>query len=357
MPMSKTNEILNKVYTAYLPEVEDIIFLLSLKSEEEIVELFNFADKVRKENLGDGILLRGIVEFSNYCRNTCFYCGLNKNNSRIKRYRLSKQEVLDSVDQIAKSGIKTVVLQSGEEEDLHPIWLSEIIAEIKSKLGIAVTLSVGERSYADYQLWKEAGADRYLLKIETTDPKLYALLHPGMNFENRVRCLKDLKQLGYQTGSGNIIGLKGQTLETIANDILFFKKEELDMIGIGPFIAHPGTELALEKRGDATLTLITIAVTRIVTKYPNIPATTALGSLGKDYRIEGLKTGANVLMPNFTPQPYRKYYEIYPGKRCVEEPVGACGFCMEGIAESIGRYIDYSVGDILKPKELVGLFK
>lgn len=354
MRMFRPNEILDKVYSAYLPEREDIEYLLSLTAEAEINALFDFADKVRKEYLGDGILLRGIVEFSNHCRNTCFYCGLNKNNTRIKRYRLSKQEVLDSVDYIVKSGIKTVVLQSGEEDDLNPNWLSEIIAEIKSKFGIAVTLSVGERSYTDYKLWKEAGADRYLLKIETSDPKLYASLHPGMSFENRVRCIKDLKQLGYQTGSGNIIGLKGQTIETIANDILFFKKEELDMIGIGPFISHPGTELALEKRGDALLTLKTIAVTRIVTKYPNIPATTALGSLGKDYRIEGLKAGANVLMPNFTPQPYRQYYEIYPGKRCVEEPVGACGFCMEGIADSIGRYIDYSVGDTLKVTESAG---
>jgi len=354
MRMSKTNEILNNVYSAYLPEREDIEYLLALTAEAEIKSLFDFADKVRKEYLGDGILLRGIVEFSNYCRNTCFYCGLNKNNTRIKRYRLSKQEVLDSIEQIAKSGIKTVVLQSGEEDDLNPNWLSEIIAEIKSKFGIAVTLSVGERSYADYQLWKDAGADRYLLKIETSDRKLYVSLHHGMKFENRVRCIKDLKQLGYQTGSGNIIGLKGQTLETIANDILFFKKEELDMIGIGPFIAHPGTELAFEKQGDAVLTLKTIAVTRIVTKYPNIPATTALGSLGYDYRIEGLIAGANVLMPNFTPQPYRQYYEIYPGKRCVEEPVGACGFCMEGIADSIGRYIDYSVGDTLKVAESAG---
>lgn len=350
--MSKPNEILDKVYSAYLPELEDIIYLLSLTAPDAVNTLFRFADKVRHEVLGDGILLRGIVEFSNYCRNTCFYCGLNKNNRRIKRYRLSKQEVLDSIEYIAKSSIKTVVLQSGEEDNLNPSWLSEIIAEIKSRFGIAVTLSVGERSYADYKLWKEAGADRYLLKIETTDEKLYDLLHPGMNFENRVRCIHELKQLGYQTGSGNIIGLKGQTLETIANDILFFKQEELDMIGIGPFIAHPGTELALEKRGDVLLTLKTIAVTRIVTKYPNIPATTALGSLGKDYRIEGLQSGANVLMPNFTPQPYRKYYEIYPGKRCVEEPVGACGFCMEGIAASIGRYIDYSIGDTLKTKQL-----
>ncbi|MCX7919659.1 MAG: [FeFe] hydrogenase H-cluster radical SAM maturase HydE [bacterium] len=345
--MSKIDEILSIVYSKYFPEQEDIISLLSLKAESELEALFNFADKVRKEYVGDGILIRGIIEFSNYCRNACCYCGLNRKNSRIKRYRLSKHEILNSVEQVVRAGIKTVVLQSGEDNDLNPDWLSEIIAEIKAKFTIAVTLSVGERSYAEYRLWREAGADRYLLKIETSDPELYQTLHPGMSFENRFRCIKQLKQLGYQTGSGNIIGLKGQTLETIANDILFFKQEGLDMIGIGPFISHPGTELANEINGDALLTLKTIAITRIVTKYPNIPATTALGSLGHDYRIEGLKSGANVLMLNFTPFPYRKYYEIYPGKRCVEGPVGASGFWMESLANSIGRYIDYSIGDTI----------
>jgi biotin synthase len=213
---------------------------------------------------------------------------------------------------------------------------------------MAVTLSVGERARQDYKLWSQKGADRYLLKIETTDKVLYESLHPGMSFDNRINCLRDLKDLGYQTGSGIIIGLKGQTFVSIARDILFFKDWDLDMIGIGPFIPHQATELGGELPGSAELTIKTVALTRIVTKNALLPATTALGSLGKDFRVDALKAGANVLMPNFTPLRYRKLYEIYPGKKCIDEPVGACPSCMETLARSIGRRIDYSKGDSFK---------
>jgi biotin synthase len=240
-----------------------------------------------------------------------------------------------------------VVLQSGEESGLDAHWLKDIISEIKLRFDSAITLSVGERRQKDYKIWKEAGADRYLLKIETSDKRLYQSLHPGMSFKERVNCLRGLKKLGYQVGSGNIIGLKGQTLATIAEDILFFKNEEFDMLGIGPFIPHPMTPLSAEVKGDLKLTLKTVALTRIVTRYAHLPATTALGSLKDDYRAQALCAGANVLMPNFTPQPYRRLYEIYPGKRCIDEPSGSCGSCMELMAASIGRTIDYSRGDAL----------
>jgi biotin synthase len=241
-----------------------------------------------------------------------------------------------------------VVLQSGETAGLDPGWFAQTIRDIKKRFDISVTLSVGEKNRDAYKLWKEAGADRYLLKIETTDDKLYERMHPGMSFENRVRCLGDLRELGYQTGSGNIIGLPGQTLESIARDILFFKEHDFDMIGIGPFIPHPGTELGEKHKGTVDLALKTVALTRIVTKNAHLPATTALGSLGKDHRVDGLKAGANVLMPNFTPAPYRKLYEIYPDKRCLDEPVGACAFCVEGMARSIGRCVDYGKGNSIK---------
>ena len=222
---------------------------------------------------------------------------------------------------------------------LRPEWLAGLIKDIKSRYEIAVTLSVGERPREDYKLWKDAGADRYLLKIETSDKKLYNSLHYGMDFENRLRCLRDLKGLGYETGSGIMVGLPGQTLRSIANDILFFKEWDFDMIGIGPFIPHGKTPLAGKQAGDVNLVLKTLALTRIVTKRANLPATTALGSLGKDFRVEGLKAGANVLMPNFTPAPYKKLYEIYPNKRCISESTGACAPCMGSIAASIGRTI------------------
>lgn len=353
MSMFKLEEILERIYIAKLPDLSDLEYVLSLDDEKEINYLFSFADKIRKEYCGDGIALRGIIEFSSFCFRECFYCGLNKNNRKLARYRMNKDELLDSVKYLAACNIKTVVLQSGEDRDLDVLWLKDIILEIKSRFDIAVTLSVGERSKDDYRIWRQAGADRYLLKIETSDGDLYSPLHPGMDFKQRLDCLGILRKLDYQVGSGNIIGLPGQTLKTIAQDIIFFKCGDFDMVGIGPFIPHQDTQLAGQQKGDALLTLKTLALTRIVTKNAHLPATTALGSLDKDYRLDGLKCGANVLMPNFTPQPYRLLYEIYPGKRCVDEPVGACNFCMDDMAKSLGRFIDYSKAHSLKKKKEV----
>jgi len=350
--MYKLNESLSRIYASSLPELKDLEQVLSLSTQEELNELFSFADSVRKEFCGDGIVLRGIVEFSNFCLRQCFYCGLNKNNRKLERYRMNKDELFKAVEYLVSCNIKTVVLQSGEDEGLDVLWLRDIILEIKSRFDIAVTLSVGERSADDYGCWKQAGADRYLLKIETSDGDLYSSMHPQMDFKQRLDCLDVLRRLDYQVGSGNIIGLPGQTLKTIAQDIVFFKRGDFDMIGIGPFIPHQDTQLAGRQKGDPQLTLKTIALTRIVTKNAHIPATTALGSLDKDYRLEGLKCGANVLMPNFTPQPFRKLYEIYPQKRCINEPVGACNFCMDSMAKSLGRFVDYSKADSLKERRV-----
>ncbi|MDD5354614.1 MAG: [FeFe] hydrogenase H-cluster radical SAM maturase HydE, partial [bacterium] len=284
------------------------------------------------------------------CRNNCLYCGLNRKNKHIKRYRLTQSQVLDSVARMAAQGIKTVVLQSGEASDLDAEWLAKVIREIKQRYHLAVTLSVGEQDVRMYRLWRAAGADRYLLKIETTDREIYRSLHPDMDYDRRVNCQRNLKNLGYQVGSGIIVGLRGQTKHSIARDILFFKRHEFDMIGIGPFIPHHQTTLAKDNKGEALLTLNALALTRIVTRYSHLPATTALGSLEKDYRITGLQAGANVLMPNFTPQPYRRYYELYPGKRCVNEAVGACVPCLARLAAGIRRHLDYSYGHTLIKK-------
>jgi len=345
--MSDLESLLNKVYESAEPELADLEVLLSLEKEEARC-LFDFADRQRRAHMGEGIFLRGIVEFSNFCARTCCYCGLNRNNKMLKRYRLTRQEVCKSVENIHSCGLSTVVLQSGEDDCLDPFWLGSIISEIKSTFDIAVTLSVGEKDRDIYKMWRQAGADRYLLKIETSDKELYESLHPGMSFENRLHCLRALKELGYQTGCGIIVGLKGQTLKSIARDILFFKKEDFDMIGIGPFIPHPQTQLKGQDAGSVFLTLKTVALTRIVTKNAHLPATTALGSLEGDSRTQALSGGANVLMPNFTPQPYRPLYEIYPNKRCVQEQVTACAPCMETMAASLGRPIDYARGDSFK---------
>ncbi len=353
MSTSKIKDILKRVYNAPRPAVADLEFLLSLTAEPETRILYASADQVRKKFAGNGILLRGIIEFDNNCRNTCLYCGLNRKNKQIKRYRLTQSQVLGSVARMAAQGIKTVVLQSGEASDLDAAWLAAVVREIKQRYHLAVTLSVGEQDLRTYRLWRTAGADRYLLKIETTDRGIYRSLHPEMDYDHRVNCLRNLKKLGYQVGSGIIIGLRGQTVRSIARDILFFKKRQFDMIGIGPFIPHHQTKLDGDKKGEALLTLKALAVTRIVTRYSHLPATTALGSLEKDYRIIGLQAGANVLMPNFTPQPYKQYYELYPGKRCVNEAVGAGVPCLAGLAGTIKRRLDFSYGhSLLKRQEL-----
>ncbi len=346
-------DALMRVSRAPRPDVDDLVFLLGREDPGEMREIFAAADRVRRRFMGDGILLRGLVEFSSFCRNTCHYCGLHAGNTGITRYRMSRPEILESVAGIASQKIRTVVLQSGEDAGLDPQWLAEVVREVKERYGIAVTLSVGERPQEDYELWRKAGADRYLLKIESSDKDLYDSLHGGRRLETRLRCLFDLTVLGYQVGCGIMVGLPGQSLRHIAADILFFAESRFDMIGIGPFIPHPETPLGSREAGSVPLTLKTVALTRIVTKHTHMPATTALGSMGRDYRIEGLAAGANVLMPNFTPAWYKKLYEIYPGKRCVSEPTGACGLCMEGLAASIGRTIDYSRGDSLLPRMAV----
>ena len=340
-------EALARVEATTNPAIDDLVFLLGQEGAEQTQFIFDAADRTRRQFMGEGILLRGIVEFGNFCRNTCFYCGLHAGNSQITRYRMSATEILQSVQRIASQGIGTVVLQAGEDDGLDSLWLADVVREVKSRFGIAVTLSVGERRREDYEVWREAGADRYLLKIESSDKALYESLHEGRKLETRLRCLFDLTALGYQVGCGIMVGLPGQSLRHIAEDLLFFARSRFDMIGIGPFIPHPATRLREEKPGSVSLTLRTVALTRLVTKNAHLPATTALGSMDRDYRLEGLKAGANVLMPNFTPLEYKKRYEIYPGKRCVSEPTGACGFCMEGLAQSIGRSIDYSRGDSL----------
>ena len=326
---------------------KDILDYLQTTNEQKIKELFTLADRTRREYCGDGVYLRGIVEFSSICQGTCAYCGLNKNNQKLPRYQMPAEKIYEAAGSIQQAGIKTIVLQSGEDQGLQPEWLAEIIQEIKKRYDLSITLSVGEKNSSTYKLWSEAGADRYLLKIETTNSKLYAKLHPGMSLENRLRCLEDLQNIGYQTGTGIIVGLPEQTPEILAEDVLFFRDKNFDMIGIGPLIPHQATKLKDLPKGSVDLTLRCVALTRILTKNAHLPATTSLGSMDKDYRLDGLKAGANVLMPNFTPAQYKGSYEIYPGKRCLDEPTGQFVLGAESL-ESIGRYADFDRGDSLK---------
>jgi len=341
--------VLNRVYVEKRPKIQDLEYLLSLETLGEREVLFDFADRVRETHMGRGILLRGIVEFSNHCRNTCRYCGLNRFQDNLERFRMSAEEVLACVRDIDEAGIKTVVLQSGEDMGCDAAWLAELVSEIKARFSVAVTLSVGERAPEDYGLWRRAGADRYLLKIETMNPELYRELHPEMSHNFRLACLGTLAALGYQTGSGSIVGVKGQSVRDLAEDIIFFSEGGFSMLGIGPFIPHSGTDMGVEAPGELNLALKMLAVTRIVTKNTHLPATTALGSsAGRAAWKTALRAGANVVMPNFTPPPYRRCYDVYPDRDRVAESPKACVRTIESIARSIQRKVDFSRGDSLK---------
>jgi len=313
-----------------------------LKSNDEA--LFKKADEIRAEYKGDEVHLRGLIEFSNICKRNCFYCGLRGENSNVKRYRLLPDEIIKIAKNGADLGYKTVVLQSGEDDFYDVQKMTYIISEIK-KLNLALTLSIGEKTYNEYKAYKEAGADRFLLRIETTDKNLYKKMHPKTSFENRVKCLYNLKELGYETGTGSLVGLPNQTIESLADDILFYKKLDADMIGIGPFIPHPDTPLSGEiNKENFNLALRMMAITRIIMPDINIPATTAMETINKDGRKIALQSGANVVMPNITTQEYREKYEIYPGKICVNESPDICRKCIENKIKSIGRVVSSGFG-------------
>lgn len=318
-----------------------------LKSGDDL--LFKYADECRKKYVGDEVHLRGLIEFSNICKNTCKYCGLNCFNKKLERYRLSEEEIIDFAKKGVEYGYKTIVLQSGEDAYFTQDVMVRIIKEIK-KMDVALTLSLGEKSYDEYKAYKDAGADRYLIRIETTDVDLYHSLHPKMSYENRVECLKNLQKLGFETGSGCLVGLPNQTIESLAKDILFFKENNFDMLGVGPFIPHPETplwnenETKSDKEKRFELSLRVMAVIRLLLKDINIPATTAMESINPNGRIIALQSGANVVMPNITEGDYRKKYEIYPNKICINDSPSHCRHCIEGKIKSIGRVISKNFG-------------
>jgi biotin synthase len=316
-------------------------------------ELFCEADKVRKQFCGDGVYLRGIIEFSNYCKRNCCYCGLRKDNSKITRYRLAKNEIVAAAKYADSLGYGTVVLQSGEDVGYSIFDLCAVITAVKRETKCVVTMAAGELERDDYMAMKAAGADRYLLKIETSDRELFKRLKPDSSFDQRLQCLHWLKELGYEVGSGVMVGLPGQSLEVLADDILLFKELGLDMIGIGPFIPHPNTPLGVGTRFIASVldvTLRMVALTRLITRNTNIPATTAVGTIDKEGRQKALQCGANIMMPNATPAQYRKYYEIYPDKICIDEKPADCQSCISAMLTSIGRYVATGPGTSLKNK-------
>ena len=322
-------------------EKTEIIRLLSDKQNQD--DLFMQANIVRRQYVGDEVHLRGLIEFSNICRNNCMYCGIRRDNSQLKRYRMSEEELIDTARKAAEMGFKTIVMQSGEDVWFSRDVMCRIVEAIK-KFDVAVTLSVGEREYDDYKAWFDAGADRYLIRIETTDKDLYHRLDPGMSWQHRHDCLMALKEIGYELGSGIMVGLPQQSVESIAEDLLYLKEIGVDMSGIGPFIPHPQTPLKDEAGGTLDLARRTMAVMRLLMPDINIPATTAMESLHPMGRILALQSGANVVMPNVTEGEYRKLYELYPGKICVDDTPLHCKTCIGAKIMSIGRKIGAGYG-------------
>jgi len=320
--------------------------ILELLVSEDSENLFKKADEVRKLYCGDEVYIRGIIEFSNYCVRNCLYCGLRRDNKRIKRYRMREEEIIEIAKRIISQGVKTIVLQSGDDLAYKRDSISKIIKGIKKIADVAVTLSIGERPWDDYKAFREAGADRYLLKQETINEKLYEYLHPGQSLMRRIKTLEYLKKLGYQIGGGNIVGLPRQTFKDLADDIIFLKDLEVDMAGIGPFIPQKNTPLKNYPSGDLNLTLKVLALVRINLPWAFLPATTALATLNPERgQLEAFQIGCNVIMPNFTPKRYREKYSIYNNKACVDLEKA------KRIVNKIKREISFTRGDSLLYQE------
>lgn len=332
--------------------LSEIRALLALEAPEDVSALLRAADTVRSCEVGDDVHLRGLVEFSNYCRKNCAYCGLRRDNKRVQRYRLTPREIVDVALDLEAHGYRTVVLQSGEDLKFSAEVLAQIVWEIKSKADVALTLSVGERPREDYALWKQAGADRYLLRHETVNTRLYSSFGSGSSVAKRLACIRELQSLGYQVGIGFMVGVPGQTLDDLAADIDFVQCFQPDMLGIGPFIPSPDTPLGDEPGGTLQMALKCVALGRIVTRNSLIPATTAMGTIDEYGREKALQAGANVLMPNWTPVGRRELYAIYPNKRCINEDPTLCQGCLEFRIASIGRKIARDRGDSPKKCEL-----
>lgn len=321
--------------------------LLSDFDEEEKKYAAEKARNISVKHFGKSIYIRGIVEFSNICKNDCLYCGIRKSNNNVQRYRLTKDEILECCDKGYEYGFRTFVLQSGEDLFFTAEKMAEIISLIKLRHpDCAVTVSIGEKSFEEYKLMFDAGADRYLLRHETANKSHYEKLHPSeMSFDNRIRCLKDLKSIGYQVGCGMMIGSPFQTKECLADDMIFMGEFKPHMIGIGPFLPHKDTPFRNENKGSFEMTLFLLSLCRIMLPKVLLPATTALGTIDPKGRELGVLAGANVVMPNLSPLNVRKKYLLYDNKICTGDESAQCIQCMGARMRSIGYDIKIDRGD------------
>lgn len=330
---------------------------LSLAQYQELIDgrcpdaaalLADRAVPVRRAIYGNDVYVRGLIEISNICKNDCFYCGIRRGNKNCDRYRLTREQIMECAAEGYWLGFRTFVLQGGEDPYYTDEALCGIVEGIKTLYpDCAVTLSMGERSRESYAALRRAGADRYLLRHETADKAHYEILHPaGMSFENRMRCLYDLRELGYQVGCGFMVGSPGQTSETLAKDLKFIEEFKPDMCGIGPFVPHKDTPFRDHPAGTVELTCYLLSIIRLIHPPVLLPATTALGTIHPQGRELGIKAGANVVMPNLSPVSVRKKYELYDNKICTGEESAQCKDCLSARMESVGYRIVTDRGDI-----------
>ena len=329
---------------------EEFVELLSNTSAEDREILRKEAVRLREKYYGHDVYIRGLIEFTNYCKNNCYYCGIRRDNRHLERYRLTKDEILSCCESGYRLGYRTFVLQGGEDPWFNDDRMEDIVRSIRAAYPeCAITLSIGERSRESYQRLKEAGADRYLLRHETANEAHYRKLHPEeMSLANRKECLYTLKELGYQVGAGFMVGAPGQTFECLAEDLIFLHDLQPEMIGIGPFLPHHETPFANEEKGSYDLTIFLLSVLRVM--FPNVllPATTALGTIKATGREQGMLAGCNVVMPNLSPVANRKQYELYDNKICTGDEAAECRGCMENRMASVGYHLVVDRGDFKK---------
>lgn len=346
-------DVLNKLEVNETLSHADLKYLLSLEDPKDIEILKQKAYEIKVNVVGKKVHFRGIIEFSNVCTKDCYYCGIRKSNSKVERFTMQAEEILSAAEWAYENAYGSMVLQSGERSDDNFVrFIEDILVKVRDKTSgrLGVTLSLGEQSLETYQRWFEAGAHRYLLRIESSNPELYSALHPeDHNFQKRKESLNLLRQVGYQVGTGVMVGLPGQTLDDLANDILFFEENDIDMIGMGPYIPHADTPMASSspsfeeiKSRQLRLGLNMIAATRIYLKDTNIAATTALQALHPNGREMGVLAGANIIMPNMTETQYRSSYQLYDGKPCLDENSSMCRGCLDGRIRKIGEEVGYN---------------
>jgi biotin synthase len=345
--MNNEYKIIDEIKISENITLEQLALLLTTENQETLEYLRSTARKTSNEIYGNEIYIRGLIEFTNYCKNDCIYCGIRKSNKNADRYRLTEGQILDCCKAGYELGFRTFVLQGGEDAYFTDERICEIVSQIKKNHpDCAVTLSIGEKSRESYQKYFDAGADRYLLRHETANKAHYEKIHPKeMSFENRIRCLYDLKEIGYQVGCGFMVGSPYQTVETLYDDLQFIRKLQPHMVGIGPFIPQHDTPFGNEKPGTLDETLRLLSIIRLISPHVLLPATTALGTIHPLGREKGIQAGANVVMPNLSPVNVRDKYMLYDNKICTGDEAAECRFCMQRRMETIGYQVVVDRGD------------